>query len=214
MFAATFANPRFFNGVRSKKLCGGFQFLGGYNAANALLSGNGLFTNHERDVCAVIVVCPSSLCGVILCVPVGRWAIARNRHEARWFRWRIGRAIGAGRCGWIARDKRSAGDEEDLKTVQWTVFPTNGPGWMCWVVSLDFSADSIRLPLMYSGPIFGENDPLDHFVNSRHRHSMFEKDQKMAWETNFPTIGSRRRITRLVGEEKPTSMLSSANIFL
>ena len=59
--------------------------------------------------------------------------------------------------------------EPDKKTIWEIVFPANGPGWMCWMVTPCFPAHFISFSLMYSGPIFGENDPPDHFLIPRNR---------------------------------------------
>ena len=57
--------------------------------------------------------------------------------------------------------------EPGQKTIWEIVFPANGPGWICWMAIPWFSAHISSLPLMYSGPIFGENDPPDHFLIPR-----------------------------------------------
>ena len=54
--------------MRSQNLRGHFQFHGGCDATDAPLPGNGLPANRERDVGAVVVVCPEPLRGVILCL--------------------------------------------------------------------------------------------------------------------------------------------------
>jgi UDP:flavonoid glycosyltransferase YjiC (YdhE family) len=53
-------NPPIFNGVRSLNSYGHFQFHGGCYAADAPLPGNGLPSNHERDVGPVVVVSGST----------------------------------------------------------------------------------------------------------------------------------------------------------
>ena len=55
----------------------------------------------------------------------------------------------------------------DQKTIWEIVFPAHGPGWMCWMITPCFSAHFISFALMYSGPIFGENDPPDRFLIPR-----------------------------------------------
>ena len=63
-------NPPISNGVHSWNSCGHFQFLCGCDAADAPLPGNGLPANHERDVRAIVVVCPSPLRGEVLGLPL------------------------------------------------------------------------------------------------------------------------------------------------